>query len=293
MNTIWSDCVQGIDTLYLTRALRFSDEYRQQYVDAFGLGDGRGLRVLEVGCGPGALAQALARWYPGAEITGIDRDSAFIEYAARRAPGLRFVEGDATALPFVEGEFDVTISNTVQEHVEPARFFGEQRRVLRRGGVCLVLSARRGVSVEAECVAGDSALEREVWARVEARRQALERECGIARYAMSERELPLALQAHGFEQVSTAYLAINLTPDNPATPPARARAIIEAQRRTRLDALHSLERMAPGAVSASELRELEAQLERRYAARRALYDAGERQWDASVSLTMVVRGVRP
>ena len=107
------------------------------------------------------------------------------------------------------------------------------------------------------------------------------------------RELPLALQAHGFEQVSTAYLAINLTPDNPATPPARARAIIEAQRRTRLDALHSLERMAPGAVSASELRELEAQLERRYAARRALYDAGERQWDASVSLTMVVRGVRP
>ena len=146
MNTNWSDYVQGVGTLYLSRMLRFSNQHRQAYMQAFDLDGARRLRMLELGCGPGALTQSLARWYPNADITAIDLDSAFIEFAAHRAPGLRFIEADATALPFEDGEFDVTISNTVQEHIAPERFFGEQHRVLKRGGVCLVLSARRGAA---------------------------------------------------------------------------------------------------------------------------------------------------
>lgn len=63
MNTKWSDCVQNIGTLYLSRKLRFADRYMDKYVKAFGIRGGQ-IRILEIGCGPGALTQALARWYP-------------------------------------------------------------------------------------------------------------------------------------------------------------------------------------------------------------------------------------
>ena len=66
MNTIWSDCIQGIDTLNLTRALRFSDIFREKYQRAFQI-DGR-KDILEIGCGPGALCRSLNRWYPEANI---------------------------------------------------------------------------------------------------------------------------------------------------------------------------------------------------------------------------------
>lgn len=292
MNTNWSDYVHGVGTLYLSRMLRFSNQHRQAYMQAFDLDGARRLRMLELGCGPGALTQSLARWYPNADITAIDLDSAFIEFAAHRAPGLRFIEADATALPFEDGEFDVTISNTVQEHIAPERFFGEQHRVLKRGGVCLVLSARRGVNIEADCVAQQSDFERDIWARVSERCRNMDRDLGVGRYAMSERELPQAMEAHGFDNVSTHYIAVNLTPDDPDVSPEAAHAMIDAQRRMRLDAVQSLEQIAPDVVGKAELSELEAHVNRRYDERLALYDAGKRQWDVSVSLTMVVRGVK-
>lgn len=292
MNTNWSDYVQGVGTLYLSRMLRFSNQHRQAYMQAFDLDGARRLRMLELGCGPGAMTQSLARWYPNADITAIDLDSAFIEFAAHKAPGLRFIEADATALPFEDGEFDVTISNTVQEHIAPERFFGEQHRVLKRGGVCLVLSARRGVNIEADCVAQQSDFERDIWARVSERCRNMDRDLGVGRYAMSERELPQAMEAHGFDNVSTHYIAVNLTPDDPDVSPEAAHAMIDAQRRMRLDAVQSLEQIAPDVVGKAELSELEARVNRRYDERLALYDAGKRQWDVSVSLTMVVRGVK-
>lgn len=88
MNTIWSDFVQNTGTLYASRMLRFSDAYMAAYRKMFDI-DGR-KRFLEIGCGPGALAQALARWYPGAEVIGIDRDAAFVQYAAQQAPHIQF-----------------------------------------------------------------------------------------------------------------------------------------------------------------------------------------------------------
>ena len=63
------------------------------------------------------------------------------------------MEGDATALPFQSNTFDVTISNTVCEHVKPAKFYGEQLRVLKPGGICLVLSSRKGINIAASCLA--------------------------------------------------------------------------------------------------------------------------------------------
>ena len=144
MNENWSRYVQGINTLYLSRKLRFDDMFSDQFIRAFQIDREKKIRILEIGCGPGALAGALARWYPNADIVGVDLDSAFIRFARENEKDVAFLEGDATKLPFEDETFDVTISNTVSEHIEPNGFFGEQLRVLKKGGVCLVLSARKG-----------------------------------------------------------------------------------------------------------------------------------------------------
>ena len=84
MNTIWSTYVQGIGTLYNTRLLRFSDLFQSKYREAFRIDDKK--RILEIGCGPGALAESLARWYPAAQVYGVDRDSNFIAFAKQQNP---------------------------------------------------------------------------------------------------------------------------------------------------------------------------------------------------------------
>jgi SAM-dependent methyltransferase len=75
-------------------------------VEALGLGPG--LRVLDVGCGPGRHAYALAR--AGIEVVGVDISERFVALAQADAPpGATFRRLDARDLPF-DGEFDAAIS---------------------------------------------------------------------------------------------------------------------------------------------------------------------------------------
>ena len=290
MNTIWSGCIQGTNTLYYSRKLRFDDMFKAQYKTLFRLDENAPLRILEIGCGPGALAGALRRWYPRAEITGLDRDSAFIEFARAHEPGVAFIEGDATALPFPDGAFDVTISNTVSEHIEPGPFYGEQKRVLKEGGVCLVLSSRRGVNIQAPCLApGDE--ENRFWEKLAPYDDTMQK-YAVCRYPMNEAELPAAMGKHGFHGVSTGYAVANLTPDDPAYPPELARAMIDADRLGELDAVESARRTLPEHVTDDESAAMKRRVNARYAARLALYERGEKQWDTSVSIIMTVRGVK-
>ncbi len=290
MNTVWSDYVQSIGTLYLSRSLRFSDLFREKYTRAFQI-DGR-KRFLEIGCGPGALAQALHRWYPGAEVTGVDRDSRFIQFAAQEAPDIIFQEEDATSLSFGDASFDVAISNTVAEHIEPSAFFREQYRILADGGVCLVLSARRGIYQSAPCVAEKSDFEKEIWERVDKRCQELHKEHGVCAYPMSEAEYPAYMEKCGFQNVSTEYITINLTPDNPAYSGETAHAMIDANRQNDIDAVDSLQKIAADLVSNGEISEMKRLVNERYDKRIQLYDSGAKQWDANVSVTMILRGIK-
>ena len=67
-----------------------------------------GMRVLDVGCGPGRHAHALAR--RGIEVVGIDITPRFVELATEHAPpGATFVLGDARRLTY-DSEFDAVIS---------------------------------------------------------------------------------------------------------------------------------------------------------------------------------------
>lgn len=290
MNHFWSDRIQSIGTLDSSRKLRFSDRFRNAYTELFRLEEGA--RILEIGCGTGALCRALKRWYPSAEVVGLDRDDAFIDYARERNTGETYRKGDATALPFADGSFDVTISNTVSEHVEPSGFFGEQRRVLRDGGVCLLLSARRGIQHPAACVREESAFETEIWERVDAEFRRAAKENGVGAYALNEMELPAAMEKYGFRDVETHYLAINLTPDDPFYAPEEARDMINANRQNDLDNIERMESVAPGAVSKADRDRLVRLVNERYDRRLALYAAGKKQWDVTLGLTMLLRGVK-
>lgn len=290
MNHFWSDRIQSIGTLDTSRKLRFSDRFQNAYTELFRLEEGA--RILEIGCGTGALCRALKRWYPSAEVVGLDRDDAFIDYARERNTGETYRKGDATALPFADGSFDVTISNTVSEHVEPSGFFGEQRRVLRDGGVCLLLSARRGIQHPAACVREESAFETEIWERVDADFRRAAKENGVGAYALNEMELPAAMEKYGFRDVETHYLAINLTPDDPFYAPEEACDMINANRQNDLDNIERMESVAPGAVSRADREMLARLVNERYDRRLALYEAGEKQWDVTLGLTMLLRGVK-
>lgn len=281
MNTDWSRHVQGVMTLYLSRKLRFDDLFFEQYEKVFRLDKTRKLKILELGCGPGALAEALKRRYPNAEITAVDRDSAFIGFAKKQIPGVTFLEADVTRLPFRDGTFDVTVSNTVQEHVEPDAFWGEQRRVLKPGGVCLCLSARKGIRQTAECLS-PTPEETAFWESLSDAPDAIET-YGVGRFSVSEAALPALMEAHGFLNVTTHYAVIDLTPDAPKFPPETALMMIEAERQGDLEAIASMDagiRAVPAVAAVN----------RKYDERVRLYKAGEKQWDTSVSLTMILRG---
>ena len=118
------------------------------YGDAFGsltsqtipallraLGAGTGTRLLDVASGPGYVAAAAAEL--GASAVGVDFSSEMVALASRRYPGLEFVEGDAEALAFPDGSFDlVTINFGVLHLARPDTALAEARRVLKPGGRC-------------------------------------------------------------------------------------------------------------------------------------------------------------
>lgn len=290
MNTIWSDYVQGTKTLYLSRKLRFDDIFFGQYKTLFDIDTERNLNILEIGCGPGALATSLHRWYPNAEITAIDRDSNFITYAKSSAPEINFLEGDAEKLPFCECAFDITISNTVSEHIEPSKFFGEQLRVLKPGGICLVLSSRRGITSKAECLEM-SDTEKKFWQKAESEYDTTYDKYSICKYPMSESALPLEMEKYGFKNIRSGYALIDLTPDDPKYSAKIAHDMINADRYTSIEAVDAAVRYNKN-INADEAEKVKNIINEKYDKRTALYDDGKKQWDTSVSIIMVVRGVK-
>jgi 2-polyprenyl-3-methyl-5-hydroxy-6-metoxy-1,4-benzoquinol methylase len=101
------------------------------------LGDLRDKRVVEYGCGMGAITVHLAR--SGAHVTAFDLSEASIDVARQRARMLglhdriEFAVAPGEDLPFADGSFDVAFGKAVLHHLEPEAGARELARILRPG----------------------------------------------------------------------------------------------------------------------------------------------------------------
>ena len=127
------------------RAARY-DELRpvdDNWLELFGVlvrdGDLRGRRVLEIGCGTGTLAVALAEQ---ARVWAVDASQEMLDVARRRDVDGRvgWRAADAVALPFRDGWFERAVMRAVVHLLDRPRAFAEARRVLRADGRLVLAS---------------------------------------------------------------------------------------------------------------------------------------------------------
>jgi SAM-dependent methyltransferase len=115
---------------------RWSGRLAKELIAFAGIATGD--RVLDVGCGTGSMALALAERPEPAAIVGIDIAAPYIAYASARStdPRLTFFTADAVALELQAGSFDRCFSLLALNFMSnPARALDSMRRVTRCGGI--------------------------------------------------------------------------------------------------------------------------------------------------------------
>jgi len=161
--------------------------------------------VLDIGSATGALAFTLAEKIPSVRVVGVDRSHAYVRHAQSRAPRdrVRFLVGDAQALPLAEATFDNAVSLLVMNFIpDPPKAVREMIRVTRSGGIVAAAVWDYGEGMEMLRVFWDEAV-------------ALDSNIAVR----DERNMPLCRRgelaalwrAHGLQQVEEQPIAIELS----------------------------------------------------------------------------------
>ena len=147
-----STLTSTIEQYWTRRASSYTEVVRKNLADGwdckwadelirnFPKAEGRTLKVLDIGTGPGFYAIILAS--RGYDVTAVDLSEGMIEQAKHNAGSLaekiRFFKMDAQELSFPDNEFDVIVTRNLTCNLpDPVKAYGEWRRVLRDGGVML------------------------------------------------------------------------------------------------------------------------------------------------------------
>jgi SAM-dependent methyltransferase len=153
-----------------------------------------GARILDAGCGSGAVSRIIAKRHPDAEVVGVDVNPAYVSYAARRAKeegldNLSFQPGDVQALLFPDTSFDLVWTQFVLYFLpRPEAALAEFRRLLRPGGqVVIALHENTYLAHAPENPSLQDRLERVIPGLLDVR---------------LARRLPLMLRAAGFADVA-------------------------------------------------------------------------------------------
>ena len=96
----------------------------------------RGQRVLDVGCGPGALTTELVKRVGPVGVSAVDPSEPFVAAARERLPSVSVQQASAEQLPFPDRTFDAALAQLVVHFMsDPAAGLTEMRRVTRQDGV--------------------------------------------------------------------------------------------------------------------------------------------------------------
>lgn len=99
-------------------------------------------RVLDIACGTGEILIRLSVQYPDMELTGFDLVPEMLKKANEKAKkeNMRWIEGDASHLPFANGSFDLVICSEAFHHFfQPEQTLSEIHRALTDGGFLLLV----------------------------------------------------------------------------------------------------------------------------------------------------------
>ena len=162
-----------------------------------------GMRALDVGCGPGALAAKLVERVGAERVAAADPSAPFVAACRARLPGVEVVEAGAEDLPFDDGKFDAALSQLVVNFMADAKAgVREMARVTRPGGLV------------ASCVwdyGGEMTLLRAFWdaaREVDPERGAAADEAVVMPWC-AEGELAELWRAAGLESVRFASLVVS------------------------------------------------------------------------------------
>jgi ubiquinone/menaquinone biosynthesis C-methylase UbiE len=248
-----TEYVHGYGTREQERLVEQAEHWRERLIVA-GTTLEPGTRLLELGCGVGAVLAVLGQEFPGVELTGVDIEPKQLEYARghlRRA-GIEatLIEADATAVPFADESFDHVWMMWFLEHLpNPLAVVREARRVLVPGG--------RITAIEVDY---STARAEPSSAEFEALVQAMVRGMAAAGWSDAGTRLPGWLEETGFRDVDPGELPFWWQGDELAAEAGYAADVIESalpalvqlpgtsedQLRTGLDDLRALPRH-PGA----------------------------------------------
>ncbi len=113
---------------------KYSERLAVRFADLAGIGPGR--RVLDVGCGPGALTAELVSRVGADAVSAVEPSASFVAAARERLPEVDVRQSAAEQLPFPDGAFDAALAQLVVHFMaDPVKGLCEMGRVTRPGGV--------------------------------------------------------------------------------------------------------------------------------------------------------------
>ncbi len=142
VNDLFDRTASWYRTIDRATAFGMGPVYRRQSLRRAGLR--AGMSVLDVGCGPGLTAQGAMRLVGSTGyVVGLDPSAGMLQ-EARRGRCRTLVQGVGEQLPFPDARFDFVSMGYALRHVSDlAAAFREYRRVLKPGGILLLLEVSR------------------------------------------------------------------------------------------------------------------------------------------------------